>query len=146
MAYSIRMVDMRKFFSEFKVFVLKGNALNLAVGVIIGASFQGIVTSLTDNILSPILGLFTGYNFDALHIKILGDVDIKYGAFITSVINFIIMSFIVFLIVRFMNRIVAIHKKPAEPTPPTTRACPFCVTDISVKATRCPACTSEISA
>ena len=136
---------MRKFMREFKEFVLRGNVLNLAVGVIIGASFQGIVSSLTDNILSPILGIFTGNNFDALHIQVFGDVDIKYGAFITSVINFLIMSFIVFLIVKFVNRVMCIHKKPIEPAPPTTRMCPFCMTEINIKATKCPACTSEIT-
>ena len=135
---------MKKFFKEFKEFVLRGNVLNLAVGIIIGASFQGIVASLTENILSPILGLFTGNNFDALHVEALG-VDIKYGAFITSVINFIIMSFVVFILVKFVNGIMSINKKPAEPAPPTTRACPFCMTDINIKATKCPACTSDIS-
>ncbi|MCL2058278.1 MAG: large conductance mechanosensitive channel protein MscL [Oscillospiraceae bacterium] len=135
---------MGKFMKEFREFVLRGNVLNLAVGVIIGAAFQSIVTSLTTNILSPILGLFTGNSFDALHVTVLG-VDIQYGAFITSVINFLIMSFIVFLLVKFVNKIMSIHKKPEEPAAPTTRACPFCVTDISIKATRCPACTSELA-
>ena len=139
------MVDMKKFLKEFKEFVFRGNVLNLAVGIIIGASFQGIVTSLTTNILTPILGIFTGNNFDSLHIKVSDDIDIMYGAFITSVINFLIMSFIVFLIVKFVNRVMAIHIKPVEPVAATTRSCPFCVTDISIKATRCPACTSEIA-
>ena len=136
---------MRKFLREFKEFALRGNVLDLAVGVIIGASFQGIVTSLTNNILSPILGLFTGNNFEALHLVIFNDVDIMYGAFITSVINFVIMSFIVFLIIKFVNRVAVLHKKPVEPAAPTTRACPYCMTDISIKATRCPACTSNIT-
>ena len=135
---------MKKFLKEFREFVLRGNVLNLAVGVIIGASFQGIVSSLTENILSPILGLFTGNNFDALHVEALG-VDIKYGAFITSVINFLIMSFVVFLLVKFVNGIMSLNKKPAEPPPKTTRPCPYCMTDINIKATRCPACTSAIA-
>ena len=133
---------MKKFFNEFRAFAMRGNVLNLAVGVIIGASFQSIVTSLTDNILKPVLGIFTGSSFDALKISLF-DNEIKYGAFITSVINFIIMSFIVFLLVKFVNSIIAFHKKPA---PPTTRDCPYCTTKINVKATRCPACTSEIPA
>ena len=135
---------MKKFFLEFREFVLRGNVLNLAVGVIIGAAFQNIVSSLTQNILSPILGLFTGNNFDELHVEALG-ADLKYGAFITSVINFLIMSFIVFLLVKFVNGIMSINKKPVEPAAPTTRACPFCMTDINIKATRCPACTSNIT-
>jgi len=132
---------MRKFFNEFKEFALRGNVMNLAVGIIIGVAFQDLVSSLTDNILSPILGLFLSQNFDAWQLYIFG-VEIRYGAFITSVINFIIMAFVIFLIVKAMNRITCIKKKPE--TPATTRGCPFCTTEISVKATKCPACTSQM--
>ena len=135
---------MKKFFSEFKDFVLKGNVLNLAVGLIIGAAFQNIVTSLTTNILSPIIGLFTGQNFDAWEVTLFGDVHIKYGAFITSVINFIIMAFVVFIIVKLMNKVMSINKKSPEPEEPTTQKCPFCMTEIDINATRCPACTSVL--
>ena len=135
---------MRKFMTEFKAFILKGNVMNLAVGVIIGAAFQGIVSSLTDNILSPIIGLFSGMNFDQLQISALG-VTIKYGAFITSIINFFILAFVVFLLVKFVNFIMNIGKKPAENIEPATRECPYCKTDVNIKATRCPACTSEIT-
>lgn len=127
---------------EFKSFVLKGNVMNLAVGIIIGAAFQGVVTSLTDNILSPIIGIFVGANFDALQIDFLG-VTVRYGAFITTVINFIIMAFIVFLIVRWMNRATELSSKANEP--PTIRRCQFCTTEINVSATRCPACTSDLA-
>ena len=136
---------MGKFFSEFKEFILRGNVLNLAVGVIIGAAFQNIVTSLTTNILSPIIGLFTGQNFDNLELNILGT-QLKYGAFITSVINFIIMAFVVFVIVKLVNKVMSINKKPKEAEEPTTRKCPYCTTEISVNATRCPACTSILKA
>ena len=136
---------MKKFFGEFKSFVQKGNVLNLAVGVIIGAAFQGIVTSLTDNIISPILGVFAGMNLDSLELNILG-VKFRYGAFITSIINFFIMAFIVFLLVKFVNAVMAIGKKSGTPAEPTTRECPYCMTSVSVKATKCPACTSEIPA
>ena len=131
---------MKKFFLEFKEFVLRGNVLNLAVGVIIGAAFQGIVTSLTSDILSPILGMFTGSSFDALQLSFFEN-SIRYGAFLTNVINFLIMSFIVFLIVRFVNKIMSIHKKPEAPT---RRSCPFCLTSVDIMATRCPACTSAL--
>ena len=134
---------MRKFFIEFKNFALKGNVMNMAVGIIIGVGFQGLVSSLTDNILSPVLGLFLNQNFDAWQLSIFG-VDIRYGAFITSLINFIIMAFVVFLIVKLMNRVTCALKEPAAPAPPTTRGCPFCTTEISIKATRCPACTSQL--
>ena len=134
---------MKKFMSEFKTFILKGNVMNLAVGVIIGAAFQGLVTSLTDNILSPIIGLFTGQNFDAWQFDIFG-IQIKYGAFITSLMNFVIMALIVFLLVKLMNRIMTIGKKSKAAEEPATHNCPFCTTEISVKATRCPACTSQL--
>jgi large conductance mechanosensitive channel len=135
---------MKKFFKEFKEFVLRGNVLNLAVGIIIGAAFQGIVTSLTTNILTPVLEIFTGKNnFENMHASVLG-ADIKFGAFITSVIDFLIMAFVVFLLVKFVNKIMTISKKPAAPEPPKTRECPFCMTVINIKATKCPACTSDI--
>lgn len=136
-------MGMKKFLHEFRDFALKGNVMSLAVGVIIGAAFQGVVTSLTDNILSPIIGLFTGQNFDALQFEIIG-VTIRYGAFVTSVINFFIMAFVVFLLVRFMNRILSFgHKQPAE-AKPTVKKCPYCMTDVHIDATRCPACTSNL--
>ena len=136
---------MKKFLIEFKEFTLRGNVLNLAVGVIIGAAFQNIVTSLTHDILSPIIGIFTGKNFDTWKFTILGEVDILYGSFITSIINFIIMAFVVFLIVKLVSKIMSVNKKPKEaqePAEPTTRKCPFCMTEIDINATRCPACTS----
>ena len=96
---------MKKFFGEFKNFIAQGNVIDLAVGVIIGAAFKDIVTSLTDNLISPLLGLFGGANFDAYSFKIL-DAEFKYGAFITSVINFIIMAFIIFLLVKAVNKVM----------------------------------------
>jgi len=136
---------MKKFINEFKEFALKGNVMNLAVGIIIGAAFQGLVASLTDNIISPIIGLFAGQNFDSWQFNVFG-VEIRYGAFITSLINFIIMAFVIFLLVKFMNKILS-GKKPDVVDvvkEPTTRTCPFCMTEINIKATRCPACTSQL--
>ena len=138
---------MKKFFSEFKEFVMRGNVLDLAVAVIIGAAFQAIVTSLTDNIISPIIGLFTKMNFDQLTLTIPfpdNQVVIKYGAFITSVINFLIMAFVIFLLVKTINKIMTIGKKKEEPKAPTTKKCPYCTTEISLEATRCPHCTSKL--
>ncbi|MCL2574093.1 MAG: large conductance mechanosensitive channel protein MscL [Defluviitaleaceae bacterium] len=135
---------MRKFLKEFKDFALRGNVVNLAVGIIIGVGFQDLVSSLTDNIISPILGLFLNQNFDAWHLNIFG-VEIRYGAFITSVINFVIMAFIVFMLVKLMNKVTCITKKPTKDAPSTTKSCPFCKTEISMNATRCPACTSQLS-
>ena len=128
---------MKKFMQEFKEFALRGNVMSLAVGLIIGAAFQEIVTSLVDNILSPLIGLFVGQNFDSLVVNFLG-VTLRYGAFITSVVNFIILAFVVFLLVRFINKLFA--KKDEEPD----RSCPCCMTALHKDATRCPACTTEI--
>lgn len=133
---------MKNFFNEFKAFISKGNVMNLAVGVIIGAAFQGVVTSLTDNILSPIIGLFAGQNFDLLKLDILG-VTIAYGAFLTSLVNFIIMAFVIFLMVKLMNKILSAGKKQEEQAP-VTKKCPYCCSDIPAKATRCPSCTSQL--
>ena len=96
---------MKKFFSEFKTFIMRGNVLDLAVGVIIGAAFQAIVTSLTTDIISPILGLFGGMNFDQYALTI-GDVSIDYGKFLTAVINFIIMAFVISLLLNWLIRLL----------------------------------------
>ncbi|MCL2842225.1 MAG: large conductance mechanosensitive channel protein MscL [Oscillospiraceae bacterium] len=127
---------MKKFMKEFKDFALRGNVISLAVGMIIGLAFQGVITSLTDNILSPLIGLFIGKNFDALTWEFMG-VTLGYGAFITAVLNFIILAFVVFLIVQGMNRVLV--KSEQE-----ERHCPYCKTIVPEDATRCPACTSVL--
>jgi len=132
----------RKFFQEFKEFALRGNVMSLAVGVIIGSAFQGVVRSLTDNILSPIIGLFTRQNFDSIELNVVG-ITLRYGAFITSVINFIIMAFVVFLLVRAMNKLLSLGEQKKE-APAPARLCPYCKTVLHPEATRCPACTSEL--
>ena len=131
--------------TEFKEFALRGNVMNLAVGVLIGAAFQGVVTSLTENILSPIIGLFVGQNFNNLSVTFLG-VTLTYGAFIASVINFIIMVFIIFLIVKGMNSLVNINKKKQDEqtSESETKDCPYCKSEIALDATRCPNCTSQL--
>ena len=133
----------KKFIHEFKEFALRGNVMSLAVGVIIGSSFQGVVTSLTDNILSPIIGLFTRQNFDSLDLSVLG-ITLRYGAFITTVINFFIMAFVVFMLVRAMNRLLTLgeHKEKA---PAPAHLCPYCKSTLHPEATRCPACTSQVN-
>lgn len=134
---------MKKFLNEFKSFISKGNVMDLAVGVIIGAAFQGVVSSLTDNILSPIIGLFAGQNFDSLKLDIFG-VTIAYGAFLTSIVNFVIMAFVIFLIVKLMNKVLISGKAPVGEVP-TTKKCPYCCSAISIEAIRCPHCTSQLS-
>ncbi len=137
---------MKKFLNEFKEFVMRGNVLDLAVAVLVGAAFQSIVTSLTDNIISPVIGLFTRMNFDQLSVQIpYTDVIIKYGAFITSVINFLIMALIIFLIVKVINKIMTFGRKKEEQTQEeATKECPYCKSEISIDATRCPHCTSKL--
>lgn len=134
---------MKKFFNEFKTFIMRGNVLDLAVGVIIGAAFQAIVTSLTNDIISPILGIFGGMNFDNLSIDING-ATLAYGKFITAVINFLIMAFIIFLIVKLVNKVMSFGKKKKTEEAPTNKTCPFCMSEIDIKASRCPHCTSEL--
>ena len=136
---------MSKFLSEFKEFALRGNVLDLAVGVIIGGAFQGVVNSLVQDIISPIIGLFANQDFSNLVIT-LGGVQVKYGSFITALINFIIMAFVIFLIVKGMNKLASLgkHEEVAATEEPTTKVCPYCCSEIPISATRCPNCTSEL--
>lgn len=140
---------MKKILKEFKDFALRGNVLDLAVGVIIGAAFQNLVNSLTTNIISPILGCFSEVDFSSFSLKI-GNLNLTYGAFITDIINFIIMAFVVFLIVKFMNKLAHLGKKEevvsvaSEIKEPSTKICPHCFSEINIKADRCPFCTSEL--
>ena len=133
---------MKKFFGEFKEFIMRGNVMDLAVGVIIGGAFSAIVKSLTDDIISPILGIFGGMDFSDLVAKVNG-AEIRYGAFITAIINFLIMAFIIFLMVKGINKVMSLGKKKVEEEP-TTKVCPFCCSEIDIKATKCPHCTSDV--
>ena len=136
---------MKELFKEFKEFMNRGNVLDMAVGVIIGAAFKDIVTSLVDNIISPVIGLFGGKNFDQYEF-VIGEATIKYGSFITSVINFVIMAFVIFMMVKIINGISKKLEKPVveEPKAPTTKKCPYCMSEISIEASRCPHCTSVL--
>lgn len=128
-----------KFMEEFKKFALRGNVMDMAVGVIIGGAFSGIVTSLTDNFINPILKELTGaasYTWQ--------DVGGFASAFLSAVVNFIIMAFILFCLMRGINKLLTIGKKPEAPAAPTTKKCPYCKTEIDIEATRCPHCTSQL--
>lgn len=129
---------MKKFIEEFKAFALRGNVMDMAVGVIIGGAFSGIVTSLTDNFINPILNVITGHaRYSWPDIAGFG------SAFLSAVINFIIMAFILFCLIKIINKITSIgHKEEVKEK--TTKTCPFCQSEISIKATRCPHCTSEL--
>lgn len=124
---------------EFREFAIRGNVMDLAVAVIIGGAFGKIVTSLVNDLLMPLVGLLLGgINFSDQAVAVGGAV-IKWGAFVQSIIDFVIIAFVIFLLVRAMNRL-----KRQPPATPTTKECQYCFTTISLKATRCPNCTSEL--
>ena len=127
------------FVAEFKEFISRGNVMDMAVGVIIGGAFSGIVTSLTDNFINPILNVLTGGATYSL-----SDVAGFASSFLASVVNFIIMAFILFCLMKGINRLVGLTKKEEEPAEPTTKICPYCQSEISIKETRCPHCTSVL--
>jgi large conductance mechanosensitive channel protein len=130
---------------EFRDFALKGNVMDLAIGVIIGGAFGKIVTSLVNDIIMPLLSLITGnINFTNMLIplrKVEGgkDITLNYGTFITNIIDFIIIAFSIFIVIRQINKLIP--KKTAEVT---TKSCPYCQSNISIKAVRCPHCTSQL--
>lgn len=126
--------------SEFKKFAMQGNVMDLAIGVIIGGAFGKIIASLVGDILMPLIGLAVGgVDFSGLTFT-LGTAAVTYGLFLQAVVDFVIVAFVIFLLVRAMNRM----KKPEPAAAPTTRECPYCRTAIPLKATRCPNCTSEL--
>jgi len=130
---------MKNFINEFKEFAMKGSVMDMAVGIIIGGALTAIVTSLVDDILNPIIGLFVGDNFADLAVQ-LGGATLTYGKFIMAVINFIIVAFVIFCIIKAMNK----ARSEEEEEEATTKECPFCKSEISIEATRCPNCTSEL--
>ncbi|MBO4873343.1 MAG: large conductance mechanosensitive channel protein MscL [Lachnospiraceae bacterium] len=155
---------MKKFMSEFKEFAVKGNMIDMAIGVIIGGAFTALVTAFTTNIVNPLIGLIPGVkNLDnALKIVItpagvneageaVEEVAIKFGAFLAAIITFLILALIVFMIVKGINKMRRAEEArkaaaaPAEePAEPTTKICPFCQTEIPILARRCPHCTSQL--
>lgn len=159
---------MKKFLSEFKDFIMRGNVVDLAVAVIVGGAFQNIVNSFINDLVMPFIGLITGgINFadQFIVLKVPEGVDVAaveaantaadatalgatvwgYGAFITAVINFILMAFVIFLLVKAINKAQSLGKKKEEKVEAvTTKKCPFCCTEIAIEATRCPHCTSQL--
>lgn len=146
-----------KLLREFKEFAMRGNVVDLAIGIIIGGAFGKIVTSLVNDIIMPPIGLLlkkvdfsnlyinlSGQPYESLSAaKAAGAPTINYGAFITTVIDFLIISFIIFLVVKQINRL---QRRPVEaPKEPTTKECPYCFSVIPIKAIRCPNCTSQLS-
>ena len=155
---------MKKFLEEFKKFIMRGNVIDLAVGVIVGGAFQSIVNSVINDLIMPFVGLLTGgVNFtdQFIVLKVAEGVEkgtkysslsaateagatvFAYGSFITAVINFLIMAFVIFLLVRGINRLNDLKKKDEPVSAPTTKKCPYCMSEIDINATRCPHCTSQ---
>lgn len=153
--------------AEFKAFALRGNVIDLAVGVIIGGAFQKIVTSVVNDLIMPWVGLLLGgvnFNDQFVILKVPEDVDralitsveaakelgvttFNYGAFLTAVLDFLIMAVVIFLLVKGINKLTSLKKKeevPAEPAAPTTKKCPYCMSEIAIEASRCPHCTSQL--
>lgn len=137
---------MKKFIKEFKEFISRGNVMDMAVGIIIGGAFTGIVSSLVEDIINPILGMFGGMNFDKLTLNLVGDATLNYGKFLTAILNFLIMAFVVFVIIKTLNKAAAAlaPKKEEEDAPATTKVCPYCKSEIDIEASRCPHCTSVL--
>ena len=155
---------MSKFLNEFKKFAVQGNMLDMAVGMIIGAAFKDIVNSVVNDLIMPVVSMFTGkVDFANMFIALDGNTyatleDAKaatsvvaYGQFITQVINFVILALVIFMMVKMVNKLRTAAEKPEEapapaaPAEPTEKTCPICQTTISIKATRCPHCTSELT-
>ena len=142
--------------NEFKKFIMRGNVLDLAVGIVIGASFAAIVNSLVNDIIMPPIGyMLRGVNFSDLYISLdgqqyesltaaqdAGAATINYGLFINNIITFLLVAFVVFMIIKAANRLQP--KKDTAPAETTTRECPYCRTEIAIKARRCPNCTSQL--
>ncbi len=138
---------MKAIIKEFKEFISRGNVMDMAVGVIIGGAFTSIVTSLVNDVMMPVLSLLTGgFDFTALCVS-LGEGEsaaaLNYGAFIAAVINFLLIAVVIFALVKMINKFS--RKRKEAPAPATTKTCPFCRETISVEASRCPHCTSELT-
>ncbi len=152
---------MKKFFGEFKAFISRGNVIDLAVAVVIGAAFQAIINSVVNDVIMPFISLLTGgtdftnwyvvlgpnpegYNTLA-QLKDNGVATFAYGSLISDIINLLIIAVVIFIVVKLINEAQhLIPKKKEEPAAPTTKKCPYCLSEIDIKATRCPHCTSEL--
>ena len=150
------------FVAEFKKFILRGNVMDMAVGVIVGGAFTAIVTSLNKDILTPILGIFGGTDFSNLYVQLTnrgttyatiaeaqeaGEAVLAYGNFITAILNFLITALVIFMLVKLVNKLAELGKKKEEepaPAAPTTKVCPYCKSEIPIDATKCAHCTSDV--
>ncbi len=135
---------MKKFVEEFKKFIMRGNVMDMAVGIIIGGAFTAIVTSLVEDIISPILGMFGSANLADANVTLKEGVTLNYGSFISAIINFLLIALVIFCMVKAINKAQEKVKKPEEPAAPKTKMCPYCKSEIAIDATKCPHCTSDL--
>lgn len=134
---------MKKFLAEFKEFALRGNVMDMAIGVVIGAAFKAIIDALTEYIINPIIGCFIQGGLEGWTVTI-GKAELCLGAFIMAIINFLIIAFVLFCVVKAMNKLASLRKKPEEEAAPLTKKCPYCQSEVDIKAIKCPHCTSSI--
>jgi len=136
-----------KILKEFKEFISRGNVMDMAVGIIIGGAFTGIVNSLVNDIINPLIGMIGGTDLTGYVLVLKDEATLNYGSFLTAIINFLIMAVVVFIMIKSINTMnkAFTRKKKEEPAAPTTKVCPFCKSDVNIEATRCPHCTSELS-
>lgn len=137
-----------KFLKEFKEFISRGNVMDMAVGIIIGGAFTGIVNSLVNDIINPLIGMIGGTDLTGYVLVLKDEATLNYGSFLTAIINFLIMAVVVFILIKSINtmsKALTRKKKEEEPAAPTTKVCPFCKSEVNIEATRCPHCTSELS-
>ena len=144
-------------FKHFKEFIMRGNVVDMAVGVIIGGAFGKIVASLVNDVLMPPIGRLTGgVDFSSLYINLSGTAytslaeaqkagapTLNYGLFLNNVINFLIVAFVIFIMIKQINKLQK-PAQPGSPAAPTTKECPFCCSTVAIKAVRCPNCTSQL--
>ena len=135
---------MKKFLEEFKKFALRGNVLDMAIGVIVGGAFTGIVTSLTANFINPLLNLIMTGGAGEISEGVAWTFGAAVASFLTMVVNFIITAFVLFVLLKGINKLVSLGRKQEAPAAPTTKKCPYCLSEIPIAATRCAHCTSEL--
>ena len=135
---------MKKFLQEFEEFALKGNVMDMAIGVIIGAAFGNIVTAFTEDFINPLIACIGGAEFGG-RIEIFDTGNyLNWGHFVTAIINFLIMAFVVFLIVKIVNGIMKLFERKKEEAAPATKVCPYCKSEIPIDAVKCAHCTSDV--
>lgn len=139
---------MKTFMKEFKEFISRGNVMDMAVGIIIGGAFQAIVNSLVEDVIMPLIAaIFGGLDFSKWYVTLGSGAEppiLHFGNLIAAIFNFVLMALVIFLLIKSINKVREKTSKPQEEAAPTTKKCPYCMSEIPIEATRCPHCTSEL--